>query len=187
MIINSALSVCYLLGEEIRKYTADIKASDAMISANVFVGKLPKKTALIEPEVIDQWEQVGDVQVPVYPPDIQDPDTSDETVYPYILIRPTDMSHDEYEASSLGSTVAITITVASESYEDDGFVDVCYLMDAITQMILEQERFGNAVIQRPLTASYPNFEDFSTQNHYFGDMFLKFEMPTIERKRSAFL
>lgn len=182
MIVNSALSVCYLLRDEIRKYTAEIKASDEMISSNVFVGKLPRRTALIEAEEEENkpgfWEEEA--------PDIQVPETSDETFYPYILIRPTDIADESNDPDILGSLVSITITIGSESYKDDGFVDVCYLLDAIRLMLLEQERFGNAVIQRPLTASYPNFEDFSTQNHYFGDMFVKFEMPTIEKRR-AFL
>lgn len=185
MVVNTALSLCYLLEKEIRSFTAGVRVSDQMISPNVFVGKLPKKEAVINPDVISEIVEEDVIDWGnVNPPNIQVPETSNETVFPYILIRPTDISHEDKEEDSLGAVASITITIGSESFEDNGFVDVCHLIEVIQINLLEKEIFSNAIIQKPLTATYPNFEDFSTQNHYFGDMFLKFEMPTIEKRRS---
>lgn len=185
MIANTALSLCYLLQAEIRQLTAGLRVSDSMISPNVFVGKLPKREAIFQPDEVAEIVEEGVINWgEVKPPNIQVPEMSEETVFPYIIIRPTDNADEAKEADGLGALASITITVASESYADNGFVDVCHLLEVIRINLLEKEIFSNAVIQRPLVVSYPNFEDFSTQNHYFGDMFLKFEMPTIEKRRS---
>lgn len=178
-MINTATSLCLFLKGFLREKTTNLRVGEHSISPNVFFGKLPRYEAVFEVDP-DQPEMVPSFDDNHQVPEI----TEDHTLFPYILIRPTDLTDEEREDSNyeLSTHVILTITVGSYSTHENGFLDVLHIVDVIRLVLLEQVYFGNAELLRPMNVIYPSFEDFDTQNHYFGTLVMTFAMPTIERR-----